>query len=470
MLASSFLWRSRGDACDQLLACCQAASRRRVAASLERSIAASILAAIAPPERVPDLQRLVADAAADPWVRIFCQRGLVRLGHRPDVDLERQLLEGDPARPAREGQRPREEACLDELSRLAASGAPEVVARLDREVARLSRALAEPAPDPGPRPGPDAERATRKAWALRAGTLRRERRDLEQRAHVVVNLLLSAPLRSERLEALLRGDPHPLLGAKLEGQLWRQDPERAARWLRDLLARSGSRQGVHALWHLSRHPCPGDLSLLQAATRHPQPCLRYLGLDGLARLTAAEPAFAHTALAAAAHALMDPSALVRARAHGLRARHGEEESVAWLVTASRTGEVRARAEATRWLAAQDPARHFELLTQALLHDQGTLQDYFLPVREEAAYGIARVASDEALTVLVRAALRGTSNTVSGAIEDYLTAIVAWRAGEPLRQELGGDDELAPPATPDAPPLRIYPNLWRRRLHRHLALE
>jgi len=396
---------------------------------------------------------------------------LARLREAPDA-VRRRLLPSVAAYPefaALEAEAPElwREARARFLRPVPAYGAdddtpwpPDLLPRLEAEIGRIGDALAAPAEEPEPGPQPRAER---KAWAQRRRAEVRRRLDLEQRGHIVMNLLLDRTAGRDRLEALLAPGLHPFFWPKLEDGLWRHDPARAVAWASAALSGSTSSRGVRVLSRVAEDPRPHHAELLRFATGHAHASARYVGLHGLDALGAGLDDGLLRALAA------DADPFVRLRARAARAARGDARSERALIeeATARVRPVRVRAEATRWLAALDPVQHAALLEEALLTDHETTDDGFTPVAEEAAFGVARSGTDEALTALVRAALAAPGNAAASAIEEYVRAILAWREGEPCAQ-IGGVEGRAPsPAPlPGGPPLWLYPDLWRRALVRH----
>jgi len=324
----------------------------------------------------------------------------------------------------------------------------DLLPRLEEEIRRISSALRVPAEDPGPKP---KRRDEQRTWGKRARAIRRRRRDLELRGHVVVNLLLSRRAGRDRLVAVLESDPHPLYRRKLERGLWTHDPDRALVWLTSALRASTTELGTWVLSAIAEDPDEVQLEVLRRAVGHDTPAFRYLGLHGLDALGSIDDTLLDRLVA-------DPDVFVRLRAHAARAARGDRASEGALVehATDRSRPVRVRAEAVRWLATLDPVRHFELLETALLTDHESDDDYHAPVGEEAAFGVARVGTDAALTVLVRAALAARSNPVGGALDCYLRTLLNWREGRAERSQ------EEPPA-PGGAPVTIHGNLWRGRL-------
>lgn len=430
MLSKTFQWKSRRAACDDLLSFLQNAPptprhetpRAREAAEREHRAAARLLEVLGETSDSPALHSLVLDPSRPPWVRVHALRALVAVGGSlspsEHADLRQDERRSDRAAlPAPIGLG---EPRLTARSAQANRDRDLVTSRANAfdEIERLGEAL-EVSVDEAPRPL--ADRAALRRWAEGIGTTRAERRSLEARAHLAMNQVLGGPVALLR-EVIERESLCSFFWCKLEAGLWQQDPDYARAWLSRLLVtaheETPTRRGAQALAHLVHTPKPSDAELLTAAAAHGHPDLRYLGVHGLDRLGALDD----TELE---RAVVDSNALVTLRAHALRAARGSLSSCQALVAHARdhTKPVRVRAEAVDQLALLAPARHFETLEQALLTDHGSDDGHTLPVAEAAAFGIARVGSDRALTALVRAALTAPANSLADLIETNLLAMV-----------------------------------------------
>lgn len=249
----------------------------------------------------------------------------------------------------------------------------------------------------------------------------------EGEAHVCLNVLTewarsAGPRAGKRLEALLEADLDPLFWPKLERAFVACDRARAACWLERRI--DETRSGATILGRIVDGPRIEDRSLLERALAA-GPAFRYLAIDGLEKLGAAEPALLERV------ARDDSDEVVRLRARGALALRGDAQSERILAgRATRVRGVEARAEAVRWLAELDPPRHFDALENALLEGLDYVEDYYQPVAEAAAFGVARLGGVEALSTLLHAAFR-VGNSVSGIVEGYMSDILERR---PIRRE------------------------------------
>jgi len=141
----------------------------------------------------------------------------------------------------------------------------------------------------------------------------------------------------------------------------------------------------------------------------------------------------------------ESAGLLGIRAVAALARRGDSVAVQHLArSASTAPSVILRAEAVRRLGELESFSTFEPLFAAVLAtDVEVIDDYYAPAAEEAAFALAKVGSDAALTELLRACLAASTNPVSEATEAYVRTLVARREGH--------DDTLV-----------LHGNNWRRR--------
>jgi hypothetical protein len=238
----------------------------------------------------------------------------------------------------------------------------------------------------------------------------------EGEAHRCLNVLgawaRSAGSRAcSLLERLVEAGLDPFFWPKLERAFVSCDRARAVRWLERSLGETTL--GETILERVAREPRTEDRPLLERALGA-GPALRYLAIDGLEGLGGAERALLERI------ANDDPDEIVRLRAVGALALRGDAKSERILVgraTGGRRG-VEGRAEAVRWLAELDPRRYFDVLEEALLQGLDYVEDYYQPIAEAAAFGVARLGGVEALSALFHAAFL-VGNSVSGIVEGYL---------------------------------------------------
>jgi hypothetical protein len=299
----------------------------------------------------------------------------------------------------------------------------DAIERLDLPLGELVEAL-----------GPDELQARIDAWLRESSkALERERHDHETRFEPIRVARLLEKWRPEAIEACLGWpDHHPLVVRALENALWKCDRERAVAWAVTQLDHDpATRRGERILECLAGEPEPRYCSLLGLSLSARNPAHRWLALHALEARGQNSSAW-RSHLERATH---DEDRFVAIRGHGALARRGSAESARALETLITVGEcVLTRAEAVRWRGAVDPPALL-LLEHALLHDHEHVDDYHTPVDEEAAFAIARVGTDEALTALVRGGLASESNPLTSAVEEYLAVLLARRAGS--------DEELEP---------------------------
>ena len=141
-----------------------------------------------------------------------------------------------------------------------------------------------------------------------------------------------------------------------------------------------------------------------------------------------------------------PNDPVRLHALALLIRHGEKSRLSEIVSdATEANDVRVRAEAVRVLGELDAGRHHPILSQVILEDWEEFDGRHVPVAEEAAFGLARLGTPEALTAILQASLLGPHPVwaaaehyfemlfcggVSG--DDLVMPIVNWRKGRHWR--------------------------------------
>lgn len=272
-----------------------------------------------------------------------------------------------------------------------------------------------------------------------------------------IYIFLDSPVGAQYLESILRGpNLHLIFQDKLERALWRMDKRRARSWLLDELKKNDSYKGVWILKFFSGNPRPDDEQLLRLAFQHKLPAIRYLGLNGLAWLDVD-----HVQLAQKCLQLDD--IFLRLRSHGVLAQYHVQESILFLRKLSNdlSAPLVERAEALRWLAHSDPVRHFDILSENLIRDDAHCDGYHQPVKEECAYGLARVGTDDALTYLLRAKFTKMSNPASGAISDYIMKILNWNSHESSQESRDfGFFVRYPEPLKGKAFVRLFPNVWR----------
>ncbi|MDF1660294.1 MAG: hypothetical protein P1V97_00880 [Planctomycetota bacterium] len=257
-----------------------------------------------------------------------------------------------------------------------------------------------------------------------------------------------------QVESLLRGPTlNPVCYNKLARFFWARDPENATNWLREELRDGTSSKLYRVLSYIAGDPALDHEDILRSACKHKDPTVRYLGLHGAATLDLDK----HVEIAS--QHLADTDIFLRLRAHGILAKHASEESTLFLTT--KANDVSSpsieRAEAFRWLAVVDPVRHFKILAENLLHSGGHL----LPMKEECAFGVARVGTDEALTILVKAKFSGLTNRTQNALLDYIRSIIEWNSEESCPTATSRLHRAqSPEALPGRAKIAPYPEIWR----------
>ncbi|MDF1660293.1 MAG: hypothetical protein P1V97_00875 [Planctomycetota bacterium] len=273
-----------------------------------------------------------------------------------------------------------------------------------------------------------------------------------------ISRLMNSSIGADCILALLRGpELNWLFYDKLERALWRIDKEKSRDWLLEELKTRTSFKGSMVLSYISGQPEVSDETLLRFAFQNTKPAIRYMGLVGLACLDLKD----RNELAQ--RGLVDEDIYLNLRAHGLLAECSEEGSILFL--SRRANDLSApmieRAESLRWLAHADPVKHFAILAENLVRDEGQGDGYHQPVREECAYGVARVATDEALTFLVRAKFCKTSDVTRGALSEYINKIVDWNSSEDRSSPPDYYHRIPRPKILDGrAPITLFPNVWR----------
>lgn len=275
---------------------------------------------------------------------------------------------------------------------------------------------------------------------------------------VAFNIIIGNSDDTRHLESLLN---RPKLDSKFYNRVelwfWRKAEARATLWLCEEMEDRESTKGLMILSQISGHPNPDHETLLRQAYENKHACVRYLGLNGLAWLDLDD------IVDLAQKAIRGEDIFLQLRAHGILAKSSEPESIRFLSTKANdlTAPLIERAEALRWLAHADPEQHFPILAENVLRDDAHCDGYHQPVKEECAYGIARVGTHEALSYLVRALFCKVSNPLDGAIHQYIKKILAWNSGEDREETVNHSSRpRCPDALPGRPQLSLYPNVWR----------
>jgi hypothetical protein len=119
----------------------------------------------------------------------------------------------------------------------------------------------------------------------------------------------------------------------------------------------------------------------------------------------------------------DAPAPVRLHAAAALVRHGQTSRLQEIVAdATKSDDVRVRAEAIRVLGELDAEQNFAILRRAVLEDWEEFDHSFAPAAEEAALALARLSTPEALTALLQVSLVG-AQAVWAAASDYFEALV-----------------------------------------------
>lgn len=169
-------------------------------------------------------------------------------------------------------------------------------------------------------------------------------------------------------------------------------------------------------------PVESDRPMLREAVRLIDDAeLQYHGLCGLERLSESGDAWRERLIAWTLH----PEPRLRIRALGGLARRGEPRALDTLLAYTEGQHLLPeRAEAMAVLAEIDPSTHLPLFASALAREES--EDEYrrcAPVAEEAALALARLATPDALTPLLRSYLTTKVQCLRIALEEYLSAIV-----------------------------------------------
>jgi HEAT repeat protein len=170
------------------------------------------------------------------------------------------------------------------------------------------------------------------------------------------------------------------------------------------LSENGERHWAErAVAGMDRHPRPEDRDFLLWASRRRSTRMRYKAIQGLEEL--GEDSILWRKRLKTLSRSRHPA--VRLHATAALVRRGDDSRLPEITRDATTdADVRARAEALRVLGELDAGRHFELFRHALLHDHESFGTFYMPAAEEAALALARLATPDALTALIQAALVG----------------------------------------------------------------
>jgi len=204
--------------------------------------------------------------------------------------------------------------------------------------------------------------------------------------------------------------------------LWWRNRERCTSAVVSALAAGDCNVVIVPVLRAARDPVESDRAMLRemALPIHGAE-LQYLGLCGLERLSESGDAWRDRLIAWTLH----PEPRLRIRALGGLAPRGEPRALDTLLAHTEgVRPLQERAEAIAVLAEIDAPAHIPLFAHALAREES--EDEYLrcaPAAEEAALALARLATPEALTALLRSYLITEVQCLRMALEEYLPAIV-----------------------------------------------